>query len=72
MSVSNGQPVNAAVNNAANMSRLVDTSTVGKVDVNNVTDSTAATNGAIHTTGGAGIEKTLNVGQNANVGGDIS
>lgn len=72
MSVSNGQPVNAAVNNAANMSRLVNTSSVGKVDVNNVTDSTAATNGAIHTTGGAGIEKTLNVGQNANVGGDLA
>ncbi len=35
MSVQNGQPVNAQINNAANMSRLTDTSTVGKVALNN-------------------------------------
>lgn len=33
MSISDGQPVNAAVSNAAWMSRLVDTSTIGKVDL---------------------------------------
>lgn len=36
MSVSDGQPVNASVTNAAYMSRLNDTSTVGAVDLENV------------------------------------
>lgn len=39
MSVSDGQAVNAAVTNAAFMSRLVDTSTIGVVDLNNTTDA---------------------------------
>lgn len=68
MAVQDGQNVNAAVTNAALMSRTVNTSTVGRVDINNTTDSTAPTNGALHTTGGAGIEKSLFVGQSVDVG----
>lgn len=38
MSVSDGQAVNAAISNAAWMSRTTNTSTIGVVDLNNVTD----------------------------------
>ena len=38
MSVSDGQKVNASVTNAAFMSRLVDTSTIGTVALQNITD----------------------------------
>lgn len=71
MAISPLQPVTAAVNNAANMSRTVNTSTVGRVDVNNTTDSTLPTNGALHTTGGLGVEKTANIGTDLNVGNNI-
>ncbi len=67
-----GQPVTAAVNNAANMSRTTNTSTTGKVDVNNTTDSTAPTNGALHTTGGLGVEKKAFFGDDVSVSGDVS
>lgn len=39
MAVTDGQPVNAAVSNNAWMSRLVDTSTVGKVDLQNLSNT---------------------------------
>lgn len=69
--VNNGQRVSAEVTNAAFMSRTSDTSTTGKVDVNNATDSTAPTDGALHTQGGLGVEKSANIGQNLNVGGEL-
>lgn len=70
MSVQDGQNVNAAVTNAALMSRLNNTSTIGRIDVNNPTDSTLPSNGAFHTTGGAGIEKSVSVGENLAVTGN--
>lgn len=72
MAIAPLQPVTAAVNNAANMSRTVNTSTVGRVDVNNVTESTTPATGAIHTTGGLGVEKKVNIGTDLSVGGNAS
>jgi hypothetical protein len=69
--VNNGQRVSAEVTNAAFMYRTSDTSTTGKVDVNNATDSTAPTDGALHTQGGLGVEKSANIGQNLNVGAEL-
>jgi hypothetical protein len=66
MSVSNGQAVNAAVSNAAYMSRTVDTSTAGAITQSNTTQSTTKDTGAIVTEGGIGVEK------NINAGGDIA
>lgn len=66
-----GLPVNSAVTHAEFMSRTEDTSTTGKVDFNNTTDSTAPTDGSIHTAGGLGVEKSLNVGLNASVSGEL-
>lgn len=67
-----GLPVNSAVTHAEFMSRTENTSTTGIVDFNNATDSTASTNGSVHVVGGAGIEKSLNVGINASVGGELT
>jgi hypothetical protein len=64
-----GLPVNSAVTHAEFISRTEDSSTTGNVDFLKPTQSTAATNGAIHTTGGAGVEKNLNVGENLGVVG---
>lgn len=72
MTVLNGQPVDAAVTNAAFISRLVDSSTIGKVDFNNTTDSTAPTNGSVHTAGGLGVEKRLNVGGATELAGKLT
>lgn len=66
-----GLPVNSAVTHAEFMSRTEDTSTTGKVDFNNTTDSTTSADGSIHTAGGLGVEKSLNVGLNANVSGEL-
>lgn len=63
MSVAFGSPLTSANTNASFMSRTQDTDTVGKVDVNNPTDSTAKTNGALHTTGGLGVEKKASVNE---------
>ena len=71
MSVQDGQAVKATITNAAFLSRLNDSSTIGKQDFNNTTDSTLPTNGSIHTTGGLGVEKNLNVGADGSVAGDF-
>ena len=44
----------------------------GKVIVDNSTDSTSVGTGAITTIGGVGISKSLTVGENVNVGGNLS
>jgi hypothetical protein len=72
VSVQDGQSVNAAITNAALMSRLNDTSTIGKVDILNSAESTLPTNGALNVSGGVGIEKSLNVALDANVDGNLS
>ena len=58
----NGQDVKAEIVNPAFMSRLTDTSTVGKVDVNNPTESTSETTGALKTAGGLGVKKKSHLG----------
>jgi hypothetical protein len=72
MSISDGQSVNAAVTNAAFVSKTVDSSMSGKLDVTNTSDATGITDGAIHTDGGMGVEKSLHVGTTANVTGNIN
>ena len=67
----NGLPVNSAVTHAEFMSRTEDTSTTGQVNFQNVTDSSDPTTGAIKTAGGMGVEKSLNVGLGATVGGEL-
>lgn len=62
MTVNNGQPVDQAVTNAAFMSRLSDTSAVGKVTLNNTTDATDLATAALKLLGGMIVEKKLNVG----------
>ena len=44
----------------------------GKIIVDNNTDSTSVGTGAITTIGGVGISKSLTVGENANVGGNLT
>ena len=44
----------------------------GKIIVDNSTDSTSVGTGAITTIGGVGISKSLTVGENINVGGNIT
>lgn len=66
-----GLPVNSAVTHAEFMSRTEDTSTTGSVNFQNVTDSSDPTTGAIKTAGGLGVEKSLNVGLGATVGGEL-
>jgi hypothetical protein len=72
MSVQDGQQVSASVTNAALMSRLNNTSTIGTVAIQNTLESTAPTNGALNVDGGAGIEKSLNVGLDVSVGQDLT
>lgn len=66
-----GLPVNSAVTHAEFLSRTENTSAIGLVDFNNTTDSTLPTNGSVHVAGGVGIEKTLNVGLDTNVSGEL-
>lgn len=68
MAISDGNPVNAAYTNTRFMSRTQSTDTVGEIDVLNSTNSTAPTNGSLHTVGGCGIEKDLYVGADAYIG----
>lgn len=63
MSVAFGSPLTSANTNAAFVSRTQDTSMVGVLDNQNTTDSTATTNGAIHTSGGLGVEKKAHINQ---------
>lgn len=72
MSVTSGQPVSSSVVNAAFVSRTQDTSTVGKLTISNVTESTDKDTGALIVEGGVGIEKNLNVGGNATFAGDLT
>ena len=44
----------------------------GKIIVDNTTDSTSVGTGAITTVGGIGISKSLTVGENASVGGNLT
>lgn len=67
----NGLPVNSAVTHAEFMSRTEDTSTTGAVNFQNTTESSDPTTGAIKTAGGLGVEKSLNVGLDATVGGEL-
>ena len=67
-----GLPVNSAVTHAEFMSRTGDTSTTGSVNFQNVTESTSTTTGAIKTAGGLGVEKSLNVGLDAEIGGTLT
>lgn len=67
-----GLPVNSAVTHAEFMSRTEDTSTTGAVNFQNVTESTSPTTGAIKTAGGLGVEKSLNVGLDAEIGGTLT
>lgn len=67
----NGLPVNSAVTHAEFMSRTEDTSTTGIVNFQNTTESSDPTTGAIKTAGGMGVEKSLNVGLGATVGGEL-
>ena len=57
MSVPFGSPLTSANTNSAFVSRTQDTSMVGKLDNQNVTDATSTADGAIHTDGGLGVEK---------------
>lgn len=66
------QPVKAAIVNAAFVSRIDDTSALGKVDLQNTTQSTVPNDGALKVAGGVGIAKNLNVGGNAIITGDLS
>ena len=70
--IQDGQAVNATITNAAFLSRLNDSSTIGKQDFNNTTNSTLPTNGSIHTAGGLGVEKNLNVGANGSIAGSLA
>lgn len=70
MAVVDGQKVDAAVTNAAFMSRTQDTSTVGEVDILNTTQAIDASSGALRVKGGTGIEKSLFVGEELHVGQD--
>ena len=67
-----GLPVNSAVTHAEFMSRTEDTSTTGSVNFQNVTESTSTTTGAIRTAGGLGVEKSLNVGLDTEIGGTLT
>jgi len=62
MSLSNGQPANQTTFNDAFMSRTTDTSTTGKINQTNSTDSSSPSDGALTTDGGLGVAKNLNVG----------
>jgi hypothetical protein len=57
MAIGFGSPATSANVNASLMSRTQDTDTVGKIDVLNATDSSSTSTGALHTTGGLGVEK---------------
>lgn len=59
-----GQDVDAETVNAAFLSKTDDDSTTGKLSVNNIANATAPTNGALHTTGGLGVEKDVQAGGN--------
>lgn len=61
MSVAFNSPLTSANTNSKLMSRTQNTDTVGTVDVLNATESTAITNGALHTTGGLGVEKNAHI-----------
>jgi len=63
MAIGFGSPATSANVNASLMSRTQDTDTVGKVDVLNTTDSSSTATGALHTTGGLGVEKKAYVNQ---------
>ena len=68
MSVSDGQKVNAAVTNAAFMSRTTDTSTTGKVDLNNAdaASGTSISNAQReHNSSASFTGKAVNVAENA-------
>lgn len=63
MSVGYKSPLTSANTNSKLMSRTQDTNTVGKLDVNNTTDSSSTSTGALHTTGGLGVEKKAYVNE---------
>lgn len=63
MGVGFGSPLSSANTNASLMARNNDTDTTGKLDVLNATDSTATTNGALHSVGGLGVEKKAFINQ---------
>lgn len=61
--ISDGQRVNAAVTNAAFLSKTAaTTATVAAVTISNTTQSTDKDTGALIIEGGVGVEKNLNVG----------
>jgi len=62
MSVTDGQPVNATIVNAAFASKTANNSLAGTQDFTNVTDSSDKDTGAVVLQGGMGIEKSLSVG----------
>ena len=72
MSIDFQAPVESAYVNARVMSRTSDTSTTGKVDFLNATQSNDINTGSVIIHGGAAVKKNLNVGQDLGVAGDIT
>ena len=72
MSIDFQAPVESAYVNSKLMSRTSDTSTTGKVDFLNSTQSNDINTGAVIVSGGAAVKKNLNVGQSATVAGTVS
>lgn len=72
MSIDFQSPVGSAYVNSKLMSRTSDTSTTGKVEFLNSTQSNDINTGAVIVSGGAAVKKNLNVGQNVAASGTIS
>lgn len=72
MSIAFGSAVTSQNVNDAFVSRTVDTDMAGKLDNQNTTDSSGSTSGAIVTAGGMGVAKTLHVGQQGYIHGDLT
>lgn len=63
MAVGFQSPLTSANTNASLLSRTQDTDMVGKLDNLNTTDASSTATGAIHTTGGLGVEKKAYLNQ---------
>ena len=65
MSVSNGQQADQNTFNSSFMSRTTNTSTTGKVDLQNANDASSETdvNASLHVTGGMSVEKKAFINQ---------